>query len=618
MDADCYGPGGRQELVKEFPTEKKQGGRIGEASPGLFEPGLRMKHASTWLLAGGLAVLVCLSVYLAHTRIYQVDECNELIVAKIVADGQAKAYEGSIGLLQFPLAWAAQGAVRSVDYFVSGRRVMVGVFWLNLILVALGTGEKLLSHRGLMALLGAATLAPLWDYGFEVRHDNLLLTGLLLIWCVVRIWPMGMLSWLLVGAISVALQFAAHKAFVYVIPLSLAMLVVPPPGCVAARWKLGLGWIVGGLGMVLVLRLFYGAYGATGLWTVHRHSIEFVSSVATGSDRFGPGISLSRLLAQTPLLLALVAAGVVGVLADMRRRGRGALAWDRTLPEGVLLAIAFAALIVNPTPFPYNLLNLVPFAFLFAYKQGLTIAQAVGRDRVLLPLMWGVLIFVHLVPFWVATYRHWNWSNARQRQLIRLAEELTDPREDPVFDGIGMVLTRPTIGPRALIHSLTLNSLLHGTGPQVRDMLAARPAAVFIPNYRTDWLPPSDQAAVGERYVPLADDFWVLGKVLPAGGGSFQIFHAGRYRIDSLRGSGVAVDAGGGWETVLAPAEAGKFTATLDGAPASDQPVELGLGTHRIECPSGVSPAVVWVGPRLDQVVGLTQSDHKSLFVNWY
>jgi hypothetical protein len=577
-----------------------------------------MKRASTWMLAGGLAVLVCLSVYLAHNRIYQVDECNELIVAKIVADGQAKAYEGSIGLLQFPLAWSARRAVQSADYFVSGRRVMVGLFWLNLLLVALGTGEKLLSNRGLVALLGAASLAPLWDYGFEVRHDSLLLAGLLLIWYAVRIWPRGMLSWLVAGAIAVALQFTAHKAFVYVIPLTLAMLVLPPPGCVAPRWKLGLGWIVGGLGMLLALRLFYGAYGATGLWTVHRHNLEFVSNVAAGTDRFGPGIALSRLLVQTPLMLALVAAGVVAIFADLRRRGRGALSWDQALPEGVLLAVALAALIVNPTPFPYNLLNLVPFAFLFAYKQGLTIVQAAGRDRVLLPLIWSVLIFVHLVPFGIATYRHWNWSNARQRQLMGLAEELTDPREDPVFDGVGMVLTRPTIGPRALLHSLTLNSLLRGTGPQVRDMLAARPAAVLIPNYRTDWLPPADQAAFRERYVPLADDFWVLGKILPAGGGSFQICHAGRYRIDSRRGSGVAGDDGGGWETVSAPAAEGKFTATLDGVPMASQPVELGLGTHRIECPAGVSPAVVWVGPRLDQVVGLTQRDHKSLFVNWY
>ena len=49
----------------------------------------------------------------------------------------------------------------------------------------------------------------------------------------------------------------------------------------------------------------------------------------------------------------------------------------------------------------------------------------------------------------------------------------------------------------------------------MREMLAVRPAAVVIPNYRTDRLPDEDHAFIGERYVSLSDDFWALGKVLP-------------------------------------------------------------------------------------------------------
>ena len=91
--------------------------------------------------------MVC-SVYLAVTRIIQVDECNELIIARIVAIGQANTYGASISLLQFPLSWAVRGAIRSADYFVSGRLVMVGIFWLNLVLIAFATGERLFSRRG--------------------------------------------------------------------------------------------------------------------------------------------------------------------------------------------------------------------------------------------------------------------------------------------------------------------------------------------------------------------------------------------------------------------------------------------------------------------------------------
>src|ERR1035441_568387 len=128
-----------------------------------------MNRASTWILLGGLATVVYLSIHLAVTRIYQVDECMELIVAKIVEMGQAKTHGASIGLLHFLLALAIHGAARSIDFFMSARLVMVAIFWLNLVLIALGTGERLFSRRGLIALVGAATLAPLWDYGFEIQ-----------------------------------------------------------------------------------------------------------------------------------------------------------------------------------------------------------------------------------------------------------------------------------------------------------------------------------------------------------------------------------------------------------------------------------------------------------------
>jgi hypothetical protein len=577
-----------------------------------------MRRASIWILLGSLAALMGCSVYLAVARIYQVDECNELIVARVLATGQAKTYSGTMGLLQFPLAWAVHGATRSVDYFVPGRLVMVAIFWLNLVLIAIATGERLLSRRGLIALLGAATLAPLWDYGFEIRHDNLLLTGLLLTWCVVRVRPKGPPSYVVAGALAVALQFAAQKAFVYVIPLSLAVLVFPPPAHKAPRWKLALFWAAGAFGMLLALRLFYGAYGVTGLWDVHRRSLQFVSNVATGGDRFGPGIALGRLLGQTPLLLALVASAFVAVAVELRRRGRSALAWDGSVPEALLLAGAFAALVANPTPFPYNLLHLVPYAYLFAFRHASVVLREIRDAPGLLPVVGSVLVFVHLIPFCVATRRHWDRPNYRQTRLMSLAEDLTDPTKDPVFDGIGMVLTRPIIHPGSLLHSLALKSLIKGSGPQVRDMLAARPAAVVIPNYRTDWLPPADHAAIRERYVALADDFWVLGKVLPAGGGTFKIFHPGRYRISSLRGSDLAEGCPGGSRGLLAPSDEGSFTATLDGAPVSSRPVELTVGSHRIESKPDCQPAVVWVGPKRDRVGRLSQSDHRLLFVNWY
>jgi hypothetical protein len=370
--------------------------------------------------------------------------------------------------------------------------------------------------------------------------------------------------------------------------------------------------------MFVVLRLIYGAYGAMGLWDVHRRNFQFVSKVATGGDRFGPGIALGRLLGQTPLLLALVASAFVALAVDLRRRGKSGLSWDGSVPEALLLSGAFAVLVANPTPFTYNLLHLVPYAYLFAFRHASVILRETRDSPALIPVVGTVLVFVHLVPFCVATQRNWERPNFRQTCLMRLAEDLTDPTKDPVFDGVGMVLTRPTIDPRSLIHSLYFESLVKGSGPQVRDMLAARPAAVVIPNYRTDWLPPEDQTAIRERYVPVADDFWVLGKVLPAGGGTFQIFHPGRYRISSLQESDLAETCRMSAAQSPVRLDEASFTATLDGAPVTSRPVKLTVGEHRIECKAGCQPAVVWVGPKLDRVGRLSQSDHRALFINWY
>jgi hypothetical protein len=201
---------------------------------------------------------------------------------------------------------------------------------------------------------------------------------------------------------------------------------------------------------------------------------------------------------------------------------------------------------------------------------------------------------------------------------MNLAEGLTDEAKDPVYDGIGLVPTRPSIHFQGFLHSLSIQQV-HEPGHRVRDMLAARPAAVFIPSYRTDWLPEEDHAFVRERYVPLADDFWVLGKVLPAGGSTFEIVHPGRYRISSLRESDLAETCFGGAERLHSQSsDTGGFAGRVDGAPVSSRPVELTRGTHRFDGKADCQAAVVWVGPKRDRIGRLSQSDHRSLFVNWY
>ncbi len=120
------------------------------------------RRAFVVVLLAALAGLVWYSFHLAANRIYQVDECMEISIARAIAEGGVKNYSGLIPLLQFPLSLVIRGIEKSADIFVSARFFMAEIFWLNLILLAAATGEKLTSFRGVLALFFAATLAPLW------------------------------------------------------------------------------------------------------------------------------------------------------------------------------------------------------------------------------------------------------------------------------------------------------------------------------------------------------------------------------------------------------------------------------------------------------------------------
>ncbi len=563
-------------------------------------------------LLGILAILIGFSIHLALTRTYQVDECQNLYMAKIVARGESKEFFTTSYLFLFgPLSWLTRTHLHSAEMFSAARLMFLSVFWLNLVLLAAIASGRLFSLRGLIALLSAATLSPLWNYGFEIRHDNLVVTGILLMWWFARVKPLGRLSYLFVGAISVALMFITVKAVVYVFPLSFAILAFPPPGHNKSRLQLALAWMGGAILAAVLVRL---AYGFKGDWDNYLNAFRIISNYSTGktgSSKFRPWGTLALLLVQTPLLLAFVTAALATFIGALLRRGKAALTWEGLLPEILFVLGALGVLVINPTPFPYNLILVVPFAFILAFRYAVEVKKVLLSDARLWPLLGTLLIVAQLMPFTNGISKNLALSNARQKELMRLAEDLTDPVKDPVYDGIGMVPTRPSVHLRWYLHSLALE-LITTPGSRVRDMLAARPAAVVIPSYRTDWLPDEDGDFIKQRYIPLADDFEVLGTVLPAGGGAFEIFHPGRYCIvpaaslPMLEASTNAPDQ-----------SANPVTGTLDGQPFSNTPIELAVGTHRLETSSDRKLAIVWVGPVLSAVPRLNPGNHQTLFLKW-
>lgn len=567
------------------------------------------------VLVAGLAFLGWLSFGLASMRIYQVDECCNVWAAHLIAVG--KSLPG-MDLFQLILSWIMPAAGRAADFFASARELSLMIFWLNWLLLAMATGEKILSRRWLVALVLAATLAPLWDYGFEARHDNLLLAGVLLMWGVVRFQPPRLGAFFFVGACFVGLEFVSIKAIFFTFPISVAVLAFPRPGACRPAWKRFAAWCVGALVAFFVLRLIFKF---AGLSHDYLANVKGVAAVPSEALRFWPfDITLSRLFIQTPLLVAVTVAAVIVCGATLIRERRAALNWDGILPETLLFGVAFAALFVNPNPYPYNLLHLVPYAFLLAFRYGAIAWKQIPQQSAFAPLAISVVAFAHLVPFGVQTHRHWAMSNFRQEQVMGLTEDLTDPVKDTYFDGIGMVPSR-SCDLHAFIHGQILKSLVDGSGPHIRDMLAANPPSVVILSYRTDWLPDEDQDFLRERYVPMADDFMVLGALLPEGGGTFQVYHAGRYRITSGEGSNIigTYEPPKTMKEALAPLKpVPPLSGTVDGVPLNGKPVELSVGAHRIECPSGEKAAVVWVGPHADEIPRMPGESRHRLFVNWY
>lgn len=578
------------------------------------------RAAWTFLVIAILAGLVWLSSHLAALRIYQVDECLNVYMARVLATGHTSEFFTTASLfLLGPLSWISKDANQSMEAFEMARLVFLGIFWLNLFLLALIASGRLHSLKTLLALVAAATMAPLWDYGFEVRHDNLVLTGVLLTWWTIRGKPMGAISYVLVGAVAVTMLFIAVKAIVYVLPLSLAIVAFPPKPFSAPRWRLGLAWIAGAALATLLIRISYGTGGGWDIYvSIFHRLLRFSAGLKGGGAGFTPWATLARLPIQTPLLLGLTVAGCVGVVIDFVRRGKAAMGWDGYLPEFLLVLGSVCALLINPTPFPYNLLHVVPYAFVFAFRYTSGLWDGLWSRADLRPLVASILVFTHLVPFGLVTSRHWSHLNWRQERLMSLAEDLTDPDCDPVYDGVGMVPTRRSAGFQWYLHSLSIQRFLDGSWPSVHEMLSQRPAAVFIPSYRTDWLSEADHDFVKERYVRFADDFCVLGKILPEGGGAFEVYHPGRYRISTLKGSDLQDTYELGVKGIMTPEDPGTLAGTLDGEPICNRPMQLAVGVHRLECSTNCQPAVVWMGPHLDRVHRIGPGDHRALFINWY
>jgi hypothetical protein len=551
-----------------------------------------VRNVTVWLVIA-IVALIAASEFLAMNRIFQVDELQNVFVARLLATHASSAYEAGAPLMLLgPVSWIAVASDHSAVVLRMERLLFVALFWLNLCLIVRCAGLTLRSRSGLLALLLVGTLEPLWDYGFEIRHDNLLLTIILLAWLAARPAAEGGRSHpFAVGFLAVVAQFVAIKAFVYLLPFVGFTLLV------AWREPRRLGRnaasVIGGAASALLA--VYVVHRVAGTWTLYVKNITTLGRAAVHVARFSSAPTFARLLHQTPLFVIASIAAAAAAVVHARRQPP--LSRESLLPELGLVAVALLALLLNPTPFPYNLVLLVPQAAVLCLRQLEWIV--VPRRSRTVAIAFTAAVVIHCALWAAETRRHVLMTNARQTELMATAEMMTDPVEHAVFDGSGLVPTRHPPGYHWLIHSFTIGHFHDGTYPAIRTQLAEGRTAVIVPNYRLTWLAREDQQFIADHYVQLAADFLVPGGVLTtAGSGPAQwnCLVPGRYYVAAADRSGVVVD----------------------GRPAQAGPLTFSRGAHTVAVMTGARAYVVWLGPHVRSPPVLGPGDPSRVFVNWY
>lgn len=522
------------------------------------------------------------------------DEAQTLYMAKVVGVGETGEFFTTAALsLLGPLAWIASSDLSSGQVFAVSRLLFVGVFWYNVFLSAYLAGGSLTRVRGLLALLVAASLAPLWDFGFEIRHDNLILAFVLTAFWMVRFRPIGKPSLVFSGAILASMPFIAFKAMVFAGPLFVLLLLMMVG---QAREGGRRDWMLLLLGMLASGGAITGLYVLSGLWDVLLAGVTGGMDASVMGRRFGIMDALKRAMVQCPLVgMATIVLAPVEVVRWLRFPA-GVLKALAQWPTLGLLVIGCFALGINPTPFPYNLVNVVPYAMIFVFGRIASHLESriapVGSAAILIFLV----LMLHLLSFQGSVIRHLHWTNHRQRLLMETAERMSAP-DHRVYDAVGMILSRKSINFNWYLHSLNMSAFANGT-LRVGEMVKEHPPVVIIPNYRTSWLPEDDQVAMLSHHIPIADDFWVLGAWIESGSGDYEVLVGGRYAVFST----------------------GEASADIrvDGLAIEPGVVFMEKGMHHLECQDGGALAIVWLGPDLDEIPYLGQQPETPLFVNWY
>lgn len=417
-----------------------------------------------------------------------------------------------------------------------------------------------------LVVIAVASWWPAWRHGVEIRHDTLLALGLVALYRVALSAEgerLSARSATVAGAVAAWMQLDSHKALTLWGPALLWILLLQArrerASAVRAAGWLGAG-LCGGLLSGFALLALGGAFGA------YFDQLAHFTRYAASAERFSALPVLELMLRQGSVLSGCALLFVPLALSlTLRRRLPHYFGTTLTFLVFTVLAIA-----VNPVPYPYNLVWMTPAVLFGGLAATHWLLERAGRFR--WALLASSLVFC-LAQFTgeMRTDEYLNRTWDSELRLIEAAEALTDPG-DPIFDGVGMVCTRPPATRDWLLHSVFMPEYRNRRREQLREVIArATPPVLIGGHYRFNGLTDEDRSAVGLHYIALSNQLWVLGTRTSAAETQVDVLRAGRYLL-------------------LTPEPA----AQLDGRPFADHEVAwLTAGSHSVQG----TATIAWLGP---------------------
>lgn len=364
----------------------------------------------------------------------------------------------------------------------------------------------------ILVLFGATMLLPLWEHGIEIRGDNPeLFFELCGMGCgfaaLASSGRKRLLYFALLGLSAAGMHYSTAKGFA-LWPPHVAMAL---GGCFlserertwqkTALWLCFLitGMLAGILGVFLVQH-FSGTL-RSGMVSAGLKKNFIKHSLAT--HRFLPWPLLKTNVLKSPAVSVMCVLGLAGLLKRLADRG-----WRDSLPGLVCLGYLLWSLVfirLNPTPYPYNMLHIAPFAFIFALGG---VQWCLKYNRTLLLALVAILFMsfvreAQISPFFLA-------SNFQQTSYIDAAEYLT-PENESVLDGVGMVTNRPPPAKSWHLHSMYMGAYRAGLRDNFAEIMREKKPPVVITSYRWSWLGKEEHEVLASMYVEPHPDFHVLG-----------------------------------------------------------------------------------------------------------